>query len=439
MKTIALHGRLRTIIPLVICATLVTAMSGCGWMVDQFQGSISTRKVPIEVVTVTTKVQSVVNCLETPGGMCKVEVHSAFNATQLRTAWALGKQSGHRAAIIAATALDDPTAEALQEIMGYASGVAVQGQKPTELSRTGTRSFAKNLFDATNTGGWTKLAIDLRTEREKIVPTRGASDPQAQMLARAIDLASTVGAYLSAYFENGNFVTITIDPSHLEATAASELELKLGFSPNAANGAVGDIEKQLVGESVGADGKYHLLTAKGDGGFVTRGGDKYSIPTISANFTPGLGRPFSASKVDFPQIGADVVRVFIEAVGDYWSRLPGVPQATGVKAQLLTPFAADAPMPPMNETQFMSVNDWATRAETATAGATGQFIRGIGWVSLNNEALAKIIETAAGVAVRKGTEKVAWCVLACGGVRQMNALMQSDDANIATIQVSIIE
>ena len=74
----------------------------------------------------------------------------------------------------------------------------------------------------------------------------------------------------------------------------------------------------------------HLLTAKGDGGFVTRGGDKYAVPTISASFTPGAGRPLSASKVDFPQIGSDVIRVFIEAVGDYWSRLPGAPDRKSV-------------------------------------------------------------------------------------------------------------
>lgn len=439
MKTTTPEGRLRRIIPLLICTALLITVSGCGWMVDQFQGSISTRKVPIEIVTVTTKMQSVVDCLATPGGMCKVKVHSAFSTAQLRSAWALGMKSGHKSAAIAAKALGAPTAGALEEIMSFASGAAVQGQKPTELSRTGTRSFAKSLFDATNTGGWTQLAMDLRTERENIVRITGQNDPQAQSLTQAIDLASLVGTYLSAYFENGNFVMLTIDPSHLEATAASELESKLGFSPNAAKGAVGDIEKQLIGESVGADGKYHLLTAKGDGGFVTRGGDKYSVPTISANFTPGLSRPFSASKVDFPQIGADVVRVFIEAVGDFWSRLPGTAEATGVKAQLLVPFAADGPTAPMNETQFMKVNDWAARAETATAGATGQFIRGIGWVSLNNEALAKIIETAAGVAVRKGTEKVAWCVLACGSANEMNAFLQSRDAELVNIQVSIVE
>jgi len=68
---------------------------------------------------------------------------------------------------------------------------------------------------------------------------------------------------------------------------------------------------------------------------------------------------------------------------------------------------------------------------------TGQVIRGIGWVSLNNEALAKLIETAAGVVVRKGAEKVAWCIEAC----------KADDVKefsgggwqISRIQVSVLE
>ena len=32
---------------------------------------------------------------------------------------------------------------------------------------------------------------------------------------------------------------------------------------------------------------------------------------------------------------------------------------------------------------------------------------------MNNEALAKVIETTVGVVVRKATEKVAWCIYAC--------------------------
>ncbi len=428
----------RAIIARIAIVLVVASTSACTGILDQYQNSISSHKIPVEVVTVTTKWPKVAYCLKTPGGMCSGNSSETFSSTEFIAAWSVGKRSEHSSTVIAATALGDPTTTSLQDIMDYASGRSVQGQEATPLSRTGARAFAKNLFDATNTGGWTQLVADLKVERSTVAAANPA-DPRVQSLTRAINFASIVGTYLSAYFENGHFVTITIDPSHVEASAESELQSKLGFSSNAAKQTVSDIEKQLTGETVGSDGKYHLLTAKGDGGFVTRGGDKYSVPTISANFTPGAGRPLSASKVDFPQIGSDVIRVYIEAVGDYWSRLPGTPQATGVKAKLLASFAADAPNAPLTETQFMTVNDWSSRAETATAGATGQLIRGIGWISLNNEALAKIIETAAGVAVRKGAEKVVWCVEACGNATGMAEFVQSDQVAVSKIRISVVE
>ena len=52
-------------------------------------------------------------------------------------------------------------------------------------------------------------------------------------------------------------------------------------------------------------------------------------------------------------------------------------------------------------------------AEAAVSSAVGPAIRGAGWVGLNNEALARIIETIVAVTVRKVTEKAAWCWYAC--------------------------
>jgi hypothetical protein len=94
--------------------------------------------------------------------------------------------------------------------------------------------------------------------------------------------------------------------------------------------------------------------------------------------------------------------------------IPGDPKATGVTQKLLPRYAPPASgKPGVCEEQFTKVNDWANRAEGVVGSATGQAIRGISWLSLNNEALAKMIETAVGVAARKGTEKLAWCVYAC--------------------------
>ena len=59
--------------------------------------------------------------------------------------------------------------------------------------------------------------------------------------------------------------------------------------------------------------------------------------------------------------------------------------------------------------KFNEIETDANRSEAAIATAVGKAIRG-GFVgSLNNEALAKTIETAAGVISRQTTERFKWC------------------------------
>ena len=427
-----------------LVATLlsVIALPGCSWLVERLQGPIAGHEIPIELVTMVTKWPEVQTCIATPGGMCMASARSEMiGVADIGSALDVERGIMHEPAMIAVHALSDPTAAALDSIRGFASQGATQGPDPVHLSRSASRNFAKYLFDATNVSGWTQLSADLASERDRIRPNSSVDGDGAQTLrlTAAIALTTTIGQYLSAYFENGKFVSLTIDPSKAEATAESELQQKLGFSADQAKASVGDVLKQLTRSDVGSDGLYHVITAKGDAGFVTRGGDKYSFPAISITLTPGAGRPVDVTKVDFGSVGADLIRVYLEAVGDTWARLPGVPQATGVTTRLLRSYGTDAAVKEqLDETQFMKVNSLASRAETAAAAGTGQLIRGLGWVSLNNESLAKIIETAAGVAVRKGSEKVAWCIEACGSV-VAQAEFDGGKTDLRTIRVSVIE
>jgi len=61
------------------------------------------------------------------------------------------------------------------------------------------------------------------------------------------------------------------------------------------------------------------------------------------------------------------------------------------------------------------VNKRAGAVESMVRGVVGELIRGISWLALNKEAIAKAIETALGVTARKAAEKFAWCYAACGG------------------------
>ena len=57
------------------------------------------------------------------------------------------------------------------------------------------------------------------------------------------------------------------------------------------------------------------------------------------------------------------------------------------------------------DTEFESVENWAGTIEGTTSAGVGRLIRGVSWFSLNNEALAGLIETAIGVTLRKAAER----------------------------------
>jgi hypothetical protein len=390
--------------------------------VGALQDAISKKQIPVEVVTVTAKLPEVLKCIERPGGMCTAGAAASLHVS--RDVCATLRSHTETQPALATQAICDPTAASLEEIMNAAAGRQID-DKVVSLSRDQSRGFAKTLFDAANTRSWRQVNGFLQ-RRAEALDTKAAGKPDANLsqderdearsLTTAIRLTDVLQAYYSDYFDGGHFVSLTIDPNHAKASAEQELESKLGLSASSAQDAVNDALDQIKSLTLGPDNMYHLISAKSDGGFVSRSGDKYQVPSVTVTVTPGANKAVNVSKVDFTAVGADVMRVFVEAVGDYWAQLPGVAGSSGVKMKLLRVYGQDPAKEQVDATQFKEVNDWSSSAETAAAGATGQLIRGIGWVSLNNEALAKVIETAIGVAARKASEKVTWCVEACAKV-----------------------
>jgi hypothetical protein len=428
---------------LCVIVLLASASSGCSSLVAALQSAIKAQPGSVELVTVTTKLPQVLSCIESTDGFCAARVTGAPSHVmrdvchQLRgyaqTAHAIGTQ-----------AICDPTAAKFEEIMNAAAGRPI-GDKQPSLSRSGARDFAKTLFDAANVRSWTQINAALRSRAEELrtaALTRALTSDEAAeaALTSRVTLPAVLEAYFSDYFDDGHFVSLTLDPTDLEGSAAAELQRKLGLSASSAKELARDVVGQVkVGnQSPGKDGMYHLITAKSDDGFITRAGNKYQFPTVSVTFTPGARQSVNVSKVDFSAVGADLMRVFVEAVGDYWAQVPAVKQASGVKAKLLSVYGVDPAKEQVKEDGFTKVNNWSASAESAAAGATGEYIRGIAWVSLNNEALAKLIETAVGVAVRKASEKVIWCVEACGSVAERHSF-ETEPSTTSTTSVLLVE
>jgi hypothetical protein len=158
-----LTGRATQLCAIVL---LASASSGCGSLVAALQSAIKAQPGSVELVTVTTKLPQVLSCIERTDGVCAASVVGAPShvmrdiCNQLRayteTTQAIGTQ-----------AICDPTAAKLEEIMNAAAGRPIDEKQPS-LSRSGTRDFAKTLFDAANVRSWTQISAALRPRAEKL-------------------------------------------------------------------------------------------------------------------------------------------------------------------------------------------------------------------------------------------------------------------------------
>jgi len=339
-----------------------------------------------------------------------------------------------KAAEFAADALTHDMKVTLQNLFQYANGIQKPKSEKTpniKLSQDKMNQFAKSVHQATVFDGWTPLRAQLQghLDVKRNMKSTSPDDKEIEVLENSIKQLDLIKVYLSAYFSNGKFVSIVIDPSNMKASAVKNIKENIknqngtNISEDQVNKLVLDMMNAIVGMKPGDDGKYHLLTKTSDGGFVTRGGAKYVFPGVSITVDPFSDNLLQVGKIDFTQVGADVVRVVLEALGDAWGQLPADQTSTACKAITDRPNQYKEIFPEFkcyNEeesivkpAQFAEVNNYANLSESLAATATGEVIRGGAWISLNNEALAKLIETAVGVVARKAAEKVSWCVYAC--------------------------
>ncbi len=167
---------------------------------------------------------------------------------------------------------------------------------------------------------------------------------------------------------------------------------------------------------------YFTVSQNTDGktGFISGDGTKFQFPVDIDSIS---GKKIQViSSVDHSQVGADIIRIILEAIRDGslddCEALPALDKsATGVKNGLLKVFTENT-----DNTKGKCTRKWkiasggvdimlarANAAESMIATAAGKAIRGGSMGSLNNEALARAAETAIGVMARHTTERVEWC------------------------------
>jgi len=275
------------------------------------------------------------------------------------------------------------------------------------------RAFERDLEEVVLGGGFEALH-HAAVRSEQALSTRGeGSSPlsdEVRLLARKAEFA---GGYLKAYFRNGKFWKIELSGEKWKEKLEAELRRRFPLYSDE------DIQALLAHfELLSREWKF-VFGGIGSDGFVTRGGAIHQFPAVEVKVDDLFGDAPSLPEVDFLQVGSDLVRVYMEAILDARLGVPAVSNATGASCELFGSEALPVHEPGevggkgVTEAEFGLVNNWANATESVSATLFGRVVRGIGPFGLNNEALAKLLETLLGVTLRKATERLAWCYYDC--------------------------
>jgi hypothetical protein len=426
------NTRLHTFMVELVSASAILATTGCYTITKEF---------PIS----EGKSSQYLECLRTPGGICKQgkpepgqpefkkdSFHALVSMRPFRTfaedlPAAIKNELSTRGHETALKVWNHPVHKKIKDLYHYlgkgqsenvkslVDGTGKQvGQVYTlELTAEELLDYQSAVQASIGTGAWDALADVSGEHYRNMKSSKGIAADESKAAEEIYLISVYVSEYIRAYFRNGEFVKLSLDTTNVQAALKKEIEARF---PGLDDQTQKDLIKNLFDKFLG-DGTF--FGEIGTVGFVTRSGATYQFPSLESRLDPLAKRPITVSKVDFPGVASDLVRVVLEGTFDALFRLPAVSNATGARLEALPTnlrlpiHDPDPTKSPVNEKKFGNVNQIAGQVEAAASTAFGQFIRGAGWASLNNEAVAKSLETLVGVTLRKVMEQCVWCWYAC--------------------------
>jgi hypothetical protein len=389
--------------------------SGCTFIVkviarNAMQAHLDAASREIDVVIARTK--PFTECLQKPGGICKAGMSATNNDTPRRLLLqgesfvgdTRGEPPSRKLALDAAKAVfANPAHTQVTELFNDLQGT--EKSSAVDLDVEEVTRLSEQVADATQRGAWDALAdrLEMRlaeTLKQQNLQSYDAATatPEIAQLAQNTRLSVFIREYMRAYFRNGRFVQVTVDAKALEEKLAKELD--------------SDLAKKMAKEFEDKYGS-RVFGVINTEAFVTRDGTSYQFPAVNAQLLLGPHVQPRITKLAASAVGSDLVRVYFEAVFDAHNSLPGVSNATGVTMKEYALAKHPNPATKLTDAEFAAVQQRANQAEAGASAVFGRIIRGGSWISLNNESLAKLLETIVGVVVRKVTEKVAWCWYSC--------------------------
>ncbi|HYO15053.1 MAG TPA: hypothetical protein VE685_17810 [Thermoanaerobaculia bacterium] len=424
-------------------------LSGCATIAEGVATRLVNREleeVEKEIAVVKGDLALFRKCLRGQGGVCPAATPAPVTAAPLQTRLAaplsesveaLGPDHPAQAAseVLAHPLLDKvaslhanltgvssgPSAGLVKESTGSTGG-APESALTMSLSVEEVRDFTDRIGWATATGSWKALADHAEGQRADM--TASASEAERKAVDREARRLAFLDAYLRAYFDNGRVVKVELQTADLEAKVDAYVKTRLPLFCGDASQAqtcaqiVADLREQILkGVAQDPTNKSYVLLPLGATGFVTRDGQRIIFPGFQIGLDPAGAEPVSIAKIDFAQVGADLVRVFLQAIFDADHALPAVSTATGVSLgkqnagfdlQVFNPAVGN-----VDAKDFQAIAALSSQVEAAVGSAVLKAVGGLGPFSLNNEALEQVVATVIAMVVRDAVEQGAWCWYSC--------------------------
>jgi hypothetical protein len=242
------------------------------------------------------------------------------------------------------------------------------------------------------------------------------SDEKAGLMAEALR-GAFLAQYFRAYFRDGKFFQATVSTAALSEKAVEQVLNALndpGLDPDVINNAKAKVAA-LLASYCGSSGHCLLTDMLGNEAFITRYGLAVQFAGIVASVADGSRFQVALSTPKLDEWGPQLVRVFVEAVFDA-SEYPSVVPASGLSTACAAELGkytkgsinclADA-TGDIKEA-LATLDRYGAQTEAVVSAAVGKIIRGVAIAALDNEAIAKSVETLAGVTARKILEKALW-------------------------------
>jgi len=149
------------------------------------------------------------------------------------------------------------------------------------------------------------------------------SETEIDALGSLVEELSYTKAYFKAYFRHGKFIQGKIKVSELYNKLKAKLKSEAQFLTDDQITEMADgLFKKLTGKEyakactsessceIAFAGKLEATQ------FITRAGVEYGFPHITVSVDPLAEKKISVTEIDWNKIGAEVAKVYIEAVGD---------------------------------------------------------------------------------------------------------------------------